>query len=70
MLEYTGRLHQHFASRMKSFNQLKRKIEQYQYHLKEHEICERKLVEAGEMSTNGSGLFSDNFEIKCQNVNF
>lgn len=44
MMDYTERLHKHLNQRVKSIGLLKQKIELYQYHLKEHESCEAKLI--------------------------
>jgi hypothetical protein len=44
MMDYTERLNRHLSERMKNLGSLKEKIEQYQYHLKEHENCEAKLI--------------------------
>lgn len=55
MMEYTGRLSKHITERVRCFNGLKSRIEMYQYHLKEHESCEAKLIEAGEASAFGYG---------------
>ena len=49
MKEYTNRLSQHFNGRINMFEEFTRKIEIYQYHLQEHEKCEEKLIEAGEL---------------------
>jgi hypothetical protein len=46
MMDYTERLNKHISDRIKCFNDLKFRIELYQYHLREHECCEAKLVEA------------------------
>jgi len=38
---------------------LKNSIELYQYHLREHEACEAKLIEASERNTRqGQGILS------------
>jgi hypothetical protein len=50
MMDYTERLNKHISDRMKCFSDLKFRIELYQYHLREHENCEAKLVEASEGS--------------------
>lgn len=60
MFEYTTRLNQHFSQRMRAFRQISRKIEQYQYHLKQHEMCEKKLIEASEMIGSSGGLWTEN----------
>lgn len=48
MMDYTHRLSRHLGERMKCFQELKARIELYQYHLREHEACEAKLIEASE----------------------
>ena len=52
MHEYTGRLSDHFAYRISLFSEFTRRISVYQYHLKEHEMCEGKLMEASEIINN------------------
>ena len=46
MMDYTNRLSLHLKSRMVTFTKLAKKIENYQYHLQEHEMCENKLIRA------------------------
>jgi hypothetical protein len=59
MMDYTERLARHISERMKCFGELKNRIEVYQYHLREHENCEAKLIEASEGSGgNGGGVGS------------
>lgn len=48
MMDYTERLNKHLEDRVKCFQQLRQRIDLYQYHLKEHENCENKLIEASE----------------------
>lgn len=55
MMEYTSRVHSHLSTRIRSLVELQTKIEMYQYHLKEHESCEMKLLE-------GSGTM---MEVDC-----
>jgi len=45
---------------------LKNSIELYQYHLREHEACEAKLIEASESNTrHGPGILSLNSSDVC-----
>ena len=53
MLEYTSRLHSHLAGRIHSLVESQTRIEMYQYHLKEHEACELRLLEASEGEASG-----------------
>ena len=48
MLEHTTKLHRLLAERERGFAQLRKSIELYQYHLREHEACESKLIQASE----------------------
>lgn len=45
-MEYTARLNKHLSERVNCFGHLRERILIYQYHLKEHEKCESKLIEA------------------------
>lgn len=60
-MEYTARLNKHLSDRVNSFGHLRERILVYQYHLKEHEKCESKLIEASE-TNNSSGAQFTHFE--------
>jgi hypothetical protein len=55
MHEYAGRLSKTLEGRLRSYNELKLRADIYQNHLREHEFCEAKLMEAGEVIGNELG---------------
>jgi len=60
MHEYAGRLSKFIESRTRSYNELKVKAEVYQHHLREHDLCESKLIEAGEVIGREIGMYENN----------